>query len=73
MQMCNVDALQAHPGLVKGTGKSKEGFSVVALLDRTVSAPGRRALYSWCRQPSLDREIIRHRQDAGEEVVSLYN
>jgi hypothetical protein len=59
-----VFATAAHPGLVRGGGKAKEGFSLFALLDRTASAPGRRLLRAWLRQPSLDLDVLQHRHDA---------
>lgn len=42
----------------------RDGLSLFALLDRTVSTAGRRMLRTWCMQPSVDIEIIRHRHDA---------
>lgn len=52
---------EAHPSCVTLAGRIKEGFSLVALLDRTVSVPGRRMLQTWFRQPSVDIDLIRHR------------
>jgi DNA mismatch repair protein MSH5 len=33
-----------HPNVLKGIGRSKEGFSIFGLMDRTKSLPGRRRL-----------------------------
>jgi DNA mismatch repair protein MSH5 len=35
---------EVHPNVIKGVGRSKEGFSVFGLFDRTQSIPGRRRL-----------------------------
>lgn len=59
----SIFARESHPAL-NGGGRAKEGFSLNALLDRTVSPPGKRLLRTWCLQPSLDAEVIRHRHDA---------
>lgn len=44
---------EAHPNIVKGKGRSKEGFSVFGLLDRTRSLCGRKRLkyFSSIRSP----------------------
>ena len=52
--------------MIKGTGRSKEGFSVCSLLDRTVSPGGKKLLRTWCRQPSTDLDVLLHRHDAGD-------
>lgn len=59
----SIFAKESHPAL-SGGGRAKEGFSLNALLDRTVSPPGKRLLRSWCLQPSLDAEVLLHRHDA---------
>ncbi len=46
---CSLEALQifcveSHPNLIKSSGKSKEGYSIFGLFDRTKSMPGRRRL-----------------------------
>lgn len=46
---------EIHPSLIKGTGRSKEGFSLFAYLDQTRSIGGRRVLKEWMMRPS--REI----------------
>lgn len=60
---------ELHPSRVKLTGRTKEGFSIIALLDRTASGPGRRMLMTWCRQPSVDVDLIQHRHDAVEVLM----
>lgn len=34
----------SHPNVLKGPGRSKEGFSIFGIMDRTKSLPGRRRL-----------------------------
>jgi DNA mismatch repair protein MSH5 len=41
LQIFNEDS---HPNVLKGPGRSKEGFSIFGLMDRTKSLPGRRRL-----------------------------
>ena len=48
---------------VKGTGQSKEGFSVFNVFDRTSSPGGRRALREWFKSPLANVEKISNRQD----------
>lgn len=64
MSSLSIFSLQRHPGMVKATGKGKEGFSLAALLDKTVSAVGHRMLLKWCRQPSMQLETIVARHEA---------
>lgn len=52
---------EQHPSRIKLSGRAKEGFSLFTLLDRTAGNPGRRMLHTWCRQPSVDVDLIRHR------------
>lgn len=52
-----------HPNWTKGGGKSKEGFSLFALMDRTVTLPGRRKLHEWMVSPLNDMDIILNRQE----------
>ena len=68
----SIFAEEGHPSVIKGSGKAKEGFSVCALLDRTVSTGGKKLLRSWCRQPSTDLELLHHRHDAGESSDCAY-
>lgn len=62
----------SHQGgsVVGSGGKSTEGFSIFALLDRASTAAGRRELRSWCARPSLDSEVIRHRLDAVQFLMA---
>jgi DNA mismatch repair protein MSH5 len=57
-------------GRAGGSGALGGGFSVFALLDRTVAPAGRRVLRSWCQRPSLDLEVLQHRHDAVEFLVA---
>lgn len=52
-----------HPNWTKGGGKSKEGFSLFALMDRTVTMPGRRKLHEWMVSPLNDMDLILNRQE----------
>ena len=52
-----------HPSQIKGKGRSKEGFSVFAVFDRTNSSGGRRTLREWFRSPLADAARICSRQD----------
>mmetsp|Transcript_10628 Transcript_10628/g.40026 ORF Transcript_10628/g.40026 Transcript_10628/m.40026 type:complete len:827 (-) Transcript_10628:426-2906(-) len=61
----------AHPNLLSGTGRAKEGYSLFALLDRTVTLPGRRCLRSWMQRPLLDGSQIQERLDAVEVFASI--
>ena len=53
----------SHPSLM-GIGSSKEGFSLFAMMDHTVSAPGRRALRRWFSRPLACLSALNKRQDA---------
>eukprot|EP00611_Tribonema_gayanum_P014800 TRINITY_DN262_c0_g1_i4.p1 TRINITY_DN262_c0_g1~~TRINITY_DN262_c0_g1_i4.p1 ORF type:complete len:897 (+),score=290.04 TRINITY_DN262_c0_g1_i4:187-2877(+) len=60
---------EAHPNVLHGRGRSKEGFSVFALYDRTRSVPGRRCLREWFARPSTDLRVIHARQDGVELLM----
>lgn len=75
-----------HPlNVAKGTGSSKEGFSLFSLLDRTKSRAGRELLREWMLQPLVDVDAISMRQDgvelftlaefrsAGETILDLFS
>lgn len=51
-----------HPNVIKGKGRSKEGFSLFGLFDRTHSLPGRQRLRNWMTCPFRDKARILHRQ-----------
>ena len=55
-----------HPSCVKGQGRSKEGFSLLSLLDRTRSLLGRRLLKQWMLKPSTNLKELACRHDAVE-------
>ena len=42
---------ELHPSTIKSVGRSKEGFSIFNLLDKTVTRQGRRVLRQWVLQP----------------------
>jgi DNA mismatch repair protein MSH5 len=56
-------AEEKHPEVIKGVGRSKEGFSLFGLFDRTRSLPGRQCLREWMMKPFCDKERIASRQD----------
>jgi DNA mismatch repair ATPase MutS len=63
----SLDALQifceeVHPNVMKGKGRSKEGFSIFNLFDRTHSLAGRARLKEWMSRPFSDVVKIRYRQ-----------
>ena len=62
-----------HPNVIKGPGRSKEGFSVFAMLDRTTSSVGRACLKVWMARPLCDKEKILSRQDGIEVLMRVDN
>jgi DNA mismatch repair protein MSH5 len=61
---------EVHPNVIKGQGRSKEGFSLFGLFDRTHSVPGRQKLREWMSKPYFDKQRILDRQ-LGAMVVYL--
>ena len=63
-------------GVGGGSGSSsngaRDGLSLLRLLDRTRSAPGRRLLRSWLLAPSMDLSVLRHRHDAVALLVAAH-
>ena len=55
-----------HPNLLASGGSRKDGYSLFALLDRTVTLPGRRALRDWMKAPLIDGGRIQERLAAIE-------
>lgn len=66
-------ALEQHPEVIKGVGRSKEGFSLFGLFDRTRSLPGRQCLRNWMMRPFCDKERIIQRQNGVALVVRSQN
>lgn len=67
----HIFAIEHHPLVAaKGSGNSKEGFSLFSLLDRTKSRAGRLLLREWMLKPLVDVDAIAARQD-GVEMFSL--
>lgn len=63
----HIFATDYHPLVAaKGTGNSKEGFSLFSLLDRTHTRAGRARLREWMRKPLLELHQIELRQDGVE-------
>ena len=61
---------EEHPSVVQGSGRPKEGFSLMTLLDRTYSTPGKRLLRNWLLKPLANVQEITARQDAVEYLIS---
>ncbi|KAG7379942.1 MutS protein msh5 [Phytophthora pseudosyringae] len=53
---------EAHPSLVKGSGRAKEGFSLFGLLNRTVTKSGSCTLRRWMLAPLVSGAEIDERQ-----------
>ncbi len=67
----HIFATERHPLVAsKGSGNSKEGFSLFSLLDRTRSRAGRAQLREWMMNPLIDVAAIKARQD-GVELFML--
>lgn len=67
----HIFATEHHPLVAaKGSGNSKEGFSLFSLLDRTRSRCGRQRLREWMLKPLMDVDAIAERQD-GVELFML--
>lgn len=60
----HIFATERHPLLAaKGTGRSKEGFSLFSLMDKTKSRIGRQRLREWMLKPLVDVGAIVNRQN----------
>ena len=67
----HIFATERHPLVAaKGSGNSKEGFSLFSLLDRTRSRAGRAQLRDWMLNPLIDVDEIKARQN-GVELFML--
>lgn len=53
----------SHPNWVGGKGRSKEGFSLFGLFDRTLSKVGKIKLKEWMAKPFCDKDRILYRQE----------
>lgn len=63
----HIFATEHHPLVAaKGSGNSKEGFSLFSLLDHTKSRAGRQQLREWMLKPLVVVEAISSRQDGVE-------
>jgi DNA mismatch repair ATPase MutS len=58
----HIFSTEYHPLIAKGSGNSKEGFSLFTLLDRCKSKVGRQCLREWMLKPVLDPLEISRRQ-----------
>ena len=57
---------EQHPLIAKGTGGSKEGFSLYSLLDRCSSKLGSRCMRQWMLRPLTSLQSIKLRQSGIE-------
>lgn len=64
---------EKHPNVIRGMGRSKEGFSVFSLFDKTKSLPGRERLKNWLKLPFCDVERIKQRQNGVSLVMRAEN
>ena len=55
-----------HPSVIRDSGKNKEGFSLMSLLDRVKSSPGRKLLKTWLSNPLVDVDEINKRLNSVE-------
>eukprot|EP00980_Cylindrotheca_fusiformis_P011961 scaffold2830_cov131-Cylindrotheca_fusiformis.AAC.82 len=62
----HIFSTEHHPLIAKGSGNSKEGWSLYSLLDRTKSKGGRKLLKEWMMRPLINVDEISERQDAVE-------
>ena len=66
----HIFATERHPLVAsKGSGNSKEGFSLFSLLDRTRSRAGRAQLREWMLNPLIDVAEITARQNGVELFI----
>lgn len=62
-----------HPNLIKGKGRSKEGFSLFGLFDRTLSIVGRLKLREWMSKPFYDKNRIMSRQTGVDFAIKEFH
>jgi DNA mismatch repair protein MutS len=67
-EFVHLDATALRSLEVFETRSAGEGPTLQSVLDETASAPGRRRLTAWLRQPLLERDAIERRHDAVEEL-----
>jgi DNA mismatch repair protein MSH5 len=60
----DVTKVMEHPSIIRGRGRSKEGFSLLSLLNRTRSVMGGSTIRRWLARPLTDLVEIQHRHDA---------
>lgn len=58
-----------HPNWIRGKGRSKEGFSLFGIFDRTATSIGHRKLREWMSKPFNDMERILARQAEIETLL----
>ncbi|CAI5728086.1 unnamed protein product [Peronospora effusa] len=64
---------EAHPSLVKGSGRAKEGFSLFGLLNRTVTKSGGSMLRRWMLTPLVSCVQIDERHNSVAFFVDAEN
>ncbi|KAH9251525.1 hypothetical protein BASA81_010556 [Batrachochytrium salamandrivorans] len=60
---------EEHPSVIRGRGRSKEGFTLLSLLDRTKSSLGAKTLRRWVVRPLTHLGEIQLRHDAVEFLL----
>ena len=63
---------QEHHPSAMGVGQSKEGLSVFGMLNKCITAMGRRLLQLWFRRPMINLEVITMRRLGVRNFISAY-
>ncbi|HEX4495081.1 MAG TPA: DNA mismatch repair protein MutS [Thermoanaerobaculia bacterium] len=66
--LANLEVFASQRGAVAGSGRKRS--TLLAVLDRTVTAPGGRTLREWLRRPLVDPEAIAERHRAVGALVA---
>lgn len=72
IQSLQIFAQELHPSAIK-SGKSKEGYSLFSVFDRTKSKIGRERLKQWMLRPFFQLDQILERQNGVSMVVTVQN
>eukprot|EP01038_Epipyxis_sp_PR26KG_P012141 gene12141-16255_t len=73
MKALQIFSEEIHPNVIRGVGKSKEGFSLFGLFDRTHSILGRNKLRQWMNRPFSDINKILNRQKGVSLAIRANN
>ena len=72
IQSLQIFAQELHPSAIK-SGKSKEGYSLFSVFDRTKSKIGRERLKQWMLRPFFQLDKIMERQSGIAMVITVQN